>query len=129
MSINEYKRFFEKWKAHIDILTIYIAEAHFVEKDEKGKIVGGWPIGRQFNYPQHKSLEDRINMTRQFIETYDWPIHTVVDTMDNDFNRVYAVWPDRAYLIFKERILYKAMINDDGTRNTFWSKEIEALLE
>lgn len=128
MSIDTYKSFYQRWSSCVDILTVYIAEAHFVERDENGKIVAGWPIGSQYNYPQHKSLEDRLTMAQKLVSDYDWPIPTVVDTMDNAFNGVYAVWPDRAYLIYENTILYKARVNDDGTRPDLWTNEIEALL-
>ena len=76
-------------------------EAHFVEKNEQGEIVEGWPIGSQYNYPQHKTIDDRLNMAKKFIHQYQWPIPTVIDSIENEFNEKYAAWPDRAYLIFE----------------------------
>lgn len=111
----------------INIICIYILEAHFVNKDENGQIIEGWPIGSQYNYPQHKTLNDRISMANKFIQQYDWPIPTFIDTMDNDFNNIYSAWPDRAYLVFEGKLLYVSKINNDGSRNTAWTSEIEQL--
>lgn len=109
----------------MNILCIYILEAHFVDKDKNGKVIEGWPIGRDYNYPQHKTLEDRLELANKFIKDYEWKIPTVVDTMENDFNEKYAAWPDRAYVISNGKLEYFARINDDGSRSTFWTDEIE----
>ena len=101
-------------------------EAHFVERDDNRRIIEGWPIGRKYEYPQHKNSEDRIQMANQFIKEYNWPIPTYIDSMDNDFNNQYAAWPDRAYLIYDNKLLYFSKINTDGSRNNFWTSEIES---
>jgi hypothetical protein len=64
-------------------------------------------------------------MAKTFIEQYDWPIPTFVDTLDNDFNDKYAAWPDRAYLIYDGQLVYVSRVNNDGTRNDYWTSEIE----
>ena len=48
------------------MIAVYIAEAHFVERDSvTGDIVDGWPIGfYEYEYRQHKVIEDRRNMAR-----------------------------------------------------------------
>ena len=124
-SADVYKQFYHRYKEFVDIICIYILEAHFVEKDANGKIVEGWPIGKQYQYPQHKNENERINMANKFINEYKWPIPTYIDSMDNDFNNNYSAWPDRAYLIFDNQLLYFSKINNDGSRNTFWTHEIE----
>ena len=67
-------------------------------------------------------------MAKQFIEEYDWTIPTVVDTFKNDFNKVYASWPDRGYIIFEGVLVYISNVNDDGTRNCAWTDEMLNLL-
>lgn len=104
-------------------------EAHFVERNEDGKIIEGWPIGQSFEYPQHKTTDDRIQMADMFTKKYQWPIPTYVDSIDNDFNNKYAAWPDRAYLIYDKRLIYVARVNNNGTRNDYWTTEIEKLLD
>jgi len=64
-------------------------------------------------------------MANLFVNEYDWPILTLVDSIDNDFNNKYSAWPDRAYLIYEGKLLYVSKINNDGTRNDYWTSEIE----
>jgi hypothetical protein len=66
-------------------------------------------------------------MAKTFIDEYNWPIPTLVDTIDNDFNNKYGAWPDRAYMIYDGQLIYVAKINNDGTRNNYWTSEIEQL--
>lgn len=96
-----------------------------MNKDETNKIIEGWPIGRKFQYSQHITIEDRIKMANLFINEYQWPIPTYIDSIDNNFNNKYAAWPDRAYLIFDNQLIYVSKINNDGTRNNYWTSEIE----
>ena len=112
----------------MNIVCIYILEAHFVEKNNDGKIIDGWPIGSSYNYPQHKTINDRISMANKFITDFKWNIPTFVDTIENDFNKVYSAWPDRAYVIFNDRLIYISKINKDGSRNMTWVNEIEMIL-
>ena len=57
--MNAYQDFYNKYSNIATIYILYILEAHFVEKDAEGNFTGGWPIGYQYNYSQHKNIEDR----------------------------------------------------------------------
>lgn len=65
-------------------------------------------------------------MANLFISEYNWPIPTYVDSINNDFNNKYAAWPDRAYMIYDDKLLYVARIKTNGNRNDFWTSEIES---
>jgi len=49
--------------------------------------------------------------------------------MDNHFQNAYNPWPDRAFVFLNDKIKYIARINDDGTRNTYWTNEISEVLD
>jgi len=73
---------------------IYISEAH--ASDE-------WKLGNIVDIPQHKTLEDRIKAAKNFVQTYEWNIPTVVDSFyENEasvsFEQIYSAWPERFYV-------------------------------
>ena len=127
--MNAYQSFYDKYSSKVDIYIVYILEAHFVEKDENENIVDGWPIGFQYNYPQHKTLEDRKKMVKVLLDEFPTTIPILMDNIGNEFQNEYKPWPDKAFM-FKDNILkYVSKVNDDGsgTRNAFWTDEIEQI--
>ncbi len=120
--------FYKKYKDSVNIICIYILEAHFVEKDENGNIVEGWPVGSKWHIPQHKTIEDRTEMAKKYINEFDFIIPTYIDSIENDFNNKYAAWPDRAYVIYENKMMYVSRVNNDGSRDMMWVDEIENLL-
>jgi len=127
--MGAYQTFYENYKNKADIYIVYILEAHFVEKDSDGNFIGGWPIGYQYNYSQPKEFDERRKMVDLLQDEYHPTIPIMIDTMDNHFQNAYNPWPDRAFVFFEGKIKYIAKINDDGTRNTFWTNEIADLLD
>ena len=127
--MEAYQQFYEKYSSVATIYILYIMEAHFVEKDADGNFTGGWPIGYQYNYPQHKSIEDRRKMVEVLIDEHHPTIPILMDNMNNDFQNAYNPWPDKAYMFLNNKIKYIARVNDDGTRDSFWTDEIASLLE
>ncbi len=126
--MESYKSFYDQYSKVADIYILYILEAHFVEKDETGKIIGGWPIGSQYNFPQHKSMEDRRKMVALLRNEFQLDIPCLMDTMENSFQNIYRPWPDRAFVFHEGVIRYMAKINDDGSRNNVWTADIANLL-
>jgi hypothetical protein len=120
--------FYNKYKDVVNIICVYILEAHFVNKDEDGNIIDGWPIGSNWHIPQHKNIDDRIELAKKYVNEFNFLIPTFVDSIENDFNNKYAAWPDRAYVIFEDKIIYVSKVNNDGSRNMMWAEEIEQLL-
>jgi hypothetical protein len=104
-------------------------EAHFVEKNENGEFVGGWPIGYQYNYEQPKTIEERRKMVSLLVDEYHPNIPIYMDNMNNDFQNIYRPWPDRAYVFNKHKLIFEARINDDGTRNGYFTDTIASLLD
>ncbi len=127
--MSAYQAFYNKYSALADIYIVYILEAHFVEKDPDGNFIGGWPIGYQYNYEQPKTLEQRRKMVELLLDEFHPTIPILMDKIDNNFQNIYKPWPDRAFVFLNNKIKYMAKINDDGTRNTFWTNEISNLLD
>jgi hypothetical protein len=127
--MKEYQTFYDSYKSKADIYIIYILEAHFVEKDNDGNFIGGWPIGYQYNYEQPKTLEERKKMVTLLIDEFHPTIPILIDTMDNDFQEKYNPWPDRAYVFKNRKIDYVAKINEDGSRDGCFTDQIAKLLE
>jgi len=127
--MNEYQKFYDTFKGIADIYILYILEAHFVEKDEQGNFTDGWPIGYQYNYSQPKTIEERKDMVKVLIDEFHPTIPILVDPISNSFQQIYRPWPDRAFMFKDGKVEYMAKINDDGTRNTYWTNELSELLK
>jgi hypothetical protein len=67
-------------------------------------------------------------MAKILEEEFKLEIPVLVDTFENHFNNIYKPWPDRAFLFINNKIEYLGQINEDGTRNTVWTNEIQDLL-
>jgi hypothetical protein len=80
----------QRYRDVADFVVIYIAEAH--AQDE-------WPLGRRVCLNQHKTIEDRIAAAKYYTETFGCEFPVLVDTMENQFDREYAVWPERFFII------------------------------
>ncbi len=127
--MGSYQQFYDAYSSVANIYIVYILEAHFVEKDANGNFTGGWPIGYQYNYEQPTTIEERRKMVEVLMEEFHPTIPVLMDKMDNNFQKAYNPWPDRAFVFLNGKIKYMAKINDDGSRNTFWTNEIADLLD
>jgi hypothetical protein len=127
--MNSYQSFYDKYNSIADIYILYILEAHFVEKDKNNNFIGGWPIGYQYNYSQPKTIEERYKMVNILLDEFHPTIPILVDDIINNFQNIYNPWPDRAYVFKNNKIIYISNVNDNGTRNCYWSDEISVLID
>lgn len=97
--------FQERYKDKIDFLFIYILEAH--ASDE-------WPLGNHVEIEQHKTLEERVKAAKTFVERYSFTYPVVVDSIKNDFNENYSVWPERWFILHKGEIKHVSYPTDRG---------------
>lgn len=81
---------YNEYKDRVEFVAIYISEAHAKNQ---------WKLGDAVNINQHESLEDRIAAAQSFVNDMKYQIPVVVDSMSNAFDQVYAVWPDRYFVI------------------------------
>ena len=80
---------------------VYIAEAHACDE---------WPISQlDEEIPRHRTLSDRRAAAAGFLHAF--PLHSafevVLDTMDDDFDRVFASWPFRFWVIMQGKVSLK----------------------
>jgi len=80
----------------IDFLCVYIAEAHANDK---------WPLGKHVDLPTHKTFEDRVAASDILINKYGLKSPMMYDTMSDEFDKEFSVWPERYYIIKDNRIV------------------------
>jgi len=84
---------------------VYICEAHALDE---------WPMGDGFGNSPHKavnqpkSVAERIVIAKHFREELKCEIPTLIDGVDDHFERAYSAWPLRFYIIHHGKIAYKA---------------------
>lgn len=89
-----------------------------VYRNEDGKLSGGWPIGYvDYEVQQPSTLTERTALAQRFVHEFDWPIPTVMDGIDNAFDELYGIWPDRALCFRHGTVVYKAQLGPNGFRN------------
>jgi len=69
---------------------VYIDEAHASDR---------WPLGSHVDLPHHQTIEDRQKGAQLLMEKFNFQLPILLDTMDNQFDSKYAVWPERYYFI------------------------------
>lgn len=77
------------------VLTVYIAEAHAQEE---------WPVGDAHSegvcaMSQHATLAQRRAAAELFVHELSWPFAVYVDGMADAFERTFAAWPLRFFLV------------------------------
>jgi len=91
---------YAKYRSNVVIVAVYISEAH--ASDE-------WPVGPSISFcKQPQSLEERCDLADKFLKTRNYRIPMLVDTIDNDFQKAFAAWPFRFYIIKDNMIAYRA---------------------
>jgi len=97
----------EKYKEKAQFLFVYILEAHAQNE---------WPIsssrcspgGKRVIINQTNTIEERLTVANAFIDAFQLKIPVIIDSVQNDFEKVYASWPLRAYVIKNGTLIYKA---------------------
>lgn len=76
----------------IRLILIQISEAHTIE----------WPLGFDTHPTSQKSFDDRVERAKLFSNKY--PMFEIyVDGWTNDFENTFQAWPDKYYLIDKDK--------------------------
>lgn len=91
---------------HVDFIVVYIAEAHATD---------GWPLGNFVEIPNHTCIADREKasslMHSKFGLSPSVPIY--LDTMSDSFDKEFAVWPERYYIVHEGKLKYVAEPNHE----------------
>jgi len=91
---------------NIDFVVVYIAEAHASD---------AWPLGHFVDIPNHTCQADR-NQALSLLRSkffLDSSIPIFADTMENHFDKEFAVWPERCYISIDGVLQYVAMPNHE----------------
>jgi type I thyroxine 5'-deiodinase len=94
---------------YINFRFVYILEAH--AQDEWPISSARWsPTEIPIRYNQTRTIEQRLEVAKDFIRDFHFPIPLVIDKPEEDlFEKLYAPWPVRIYVIDKQnRLTYKA---------------------
>jgi hypothetical protein len=53
-------------------------------------------------------MDDRLAIANRFVKQHNYQLPMVVDTMNNTFQKTFAAWPIRYYVIHQGKVVYKA---------------------
>lgn len=74
----------------MDFLCVYIAEAHAQDK---------WPLGRHVELTTHANFAERVSAGDILQDKYNLKVKFMYDTMADEFDKAYAVWPERYFIV------------------------------
>lgn len=90
----------DKYQERANFLGIYITEAHAADE---------WPIGPTISFcSQPKSINERCQLAKKFVDENEIKFNVMVDSMDNSFENTFAAWPVRFYVIRNGELVFKA---------------------
>lgn len=111
---------YRQYRDRASFLTIYVKEAHPTDEwqmdsnEEEGVC-----------YPQPVTLDDRVAIARDFVESCAYEIPIAIDPPDNPANELYAGWPERFYIVDETgTIAYKGKTGPFG----YYPEEVAAWL-
>lgn len=109
------------YAARARIIIVYTLEAH--AQDEWPISSGRWNPGRRaVIYRQPRTLAERLALVRDFVRAYSPSIPIVVDTITNAFERTYASWPLRIFVLHRARLAFIA-------NATHWLPDVRAAVD
>lgn len=97
-------------------MVVYTTEAHPTDE---------WKMYTDICFEQPKTLSDRMDKARMYLDESATKIPIVVDGMDNKCEGLYSTWPERLYVILDGAIVYKGGMGPDD----YSPAEMEAWLE
>jgi len=83
-------------KDHWSFLMVYIAEAHAED---------GWRLGNHVHINNHTCAADRSAAADMMKKKFGFNAPMLMDTMENKFDDLYAVWPERYYVIMPDKTI------------------------
>jgi len=100
MHASYFQELYATFNHQAQFLLVYISEAH--SRDE-------WPIGSKISFcDQPKILQERCLLAEKFQKENQLTVPMAVDTMENDFDRVFSAWPVRSFVIKENKLVFKA---------------------
>ena len=96
---------YDMYSNDLNFRFVYILEAH--AQDEWPICSARWsPTEKPIKYNQTRTIEERLTVAKDFIRDFNVQMPMVIDKPDeNLFEKLYAPWPVRIYVIDKEQRL------------------------
>ncbi|KAJ3340653.1 hypothetical protein HDU93_006510 [Gonapodya sp. JEL0774] len=112
------------YRTSCEFATIYILEAHASDV---------WPNGNVVEIPRHRTAIDRQKAALSFVQQYNYTIPVFLDTLSDSFERAYAPWPFRFYIVKDGKMAFVGMPKEGtydtgevrGNKFTILTKEFE----
>jgi len=104
-------------------LAVYITEAHAVDE---------WPMGTEISVcSQPKNSPDRIALANSYRQQFHLEVPLLVDAIDNQFEKTFAAWPFRFFIVIDGKLVMKAQPHghDDPHEFAYNVDEIRQWLE
>jgi len=95
----------ERYASFIDFLAVYITEAH--AKDE-------WPAGKSSTCTQPTTNQERMDLAKALLDSRKLSIPMLVDPIENGFEKAFAAWPIRFYVVHGGKVLFKSQPDGIG---------------
>jgi len=95
----------ERYSSFIDFLAVYITEAH--AKDE-------WPAGKRSSCTQPTTNQERTDLAKALFDSRKLSIPMLVDPIENGFEKAFAAWPIRFYIVHGGKVLFKSQPDGIG---------------
>lgn len=88
-----------------NIILLYITEAHAADV---------WNIGLSAGeiINTHKTIEDRLNAVKLLKEKFNLSVPVYADNMNDEFEKVFACWPFRNFIIESGKVSYIGQPDD-----------------
>jgi len=87
-----------KYGGRIDLLTVYILEAHAADT---------WPLGMKICYKQTHTIEQRAKVACDFVSDNQYEFEVMLDEPPaNAFNELFAAWPLRFWVIENKKVTF-----------------------
>jgi len=98
---------YDRLSAHVTFVSVYISEAH---ADDEWRLRGSVTVN------QPKTTAERVEVARRFQAALNWRIPLLVDPPEtNAFERLFAPWPVRFYIVDAQGIMHYIAEPVDGT--------------
>ena len=107
--MSQLSSLYQTYSKTVNFRFIYILEAH--AQDEWPICSARWsPTETPIQYNQTRTIAERLAVAKDFVRDFNIDMPVVVDKPEgNLFEKLYAPWPVRIYVIDKEhRLTYKA---------------------
>jgi len=80
-----------------DFIAIYILEAHPIDE---------WLLYTHVCWKQPTTIQERNKIANLFREQHNYHHPLFLDNMQNSVEDVFAAWPERLYIVEKNKIVY-----------------------